>query len=223
MAIDISKGASKEQLQKVAIVVVAGVVLLGLLYYFVVVPMQNERVRLERGIANEQQVLDDNRSYLQQQKAINAVYEETATQLRKAMTEQLAPAENPVSWISSIIQDVASRHRVLVRSISGAGTIRPARTSRDAPPPLFEVFQVQVELRAGYHEFGRFLADLEKRIPYARLDTLAMQAATESGSGEQELQVVMRYAIFRFTDEGFSPSRRPPVLKQESSSSGTEN
>jgi len=207
MAIKKSSTLNKEQLQRVAAVAGAGLVVLGLLYHFALGPMSRERQRLENAIGAERQTLQDNRAIIQREETIQAQYEETGARLAEIMSKQLAPDENPVSWISSIVQDVAARHGVVVRSMSGAGTVRPPRPSRDAPPPLFEFFQIQMELRAGYHQFGQFLAELEKRIPYARIDSMSVQPASEGG--ENKLQIVVRYGILRLTEDGFPTKRRP--------------
>ncbi len=208
MAIDFQNLPNKDQLQKAGAAIGIGLVMLAALYYLVIAPMLRERTQLQDSIATAQAELAKNRTLVTQTEKVEKNYEQTRQELFTLMHREMAPAENPVSWISSIMQEIAVRHGVTISSLSGSGILRTRSTSRMAPPPLFERFQAKITLDCTYHQFGRFLADLEKRISFGKIESLNMQPASGADT-QRRLSIDLTYSVLRFTEEMFPSEQRP--------------
>ncbi|MCF7854193.1 MAG: type II secretion system protein M [Candidatus Pacebacteria bacterium] len=216
MAIDFSAFPEKEQLRTPLIIVGVGILVLVALYYSVIAPASGDIRELEAEIQSANQALERNRSLVSKADEVEGRYQLEQEELAGIINNKLAPSQNAVAWASNLIQAVAYDYGVTIESLSGGGTKRAKPASRNAPAPLFEFFQANIVLRCGYHEFGRFLAEMERQIPFARLMNAGLRSASRRGS-ERQLAINIRYAFPRFTDEAFPEEQRPALANGDTS------
>jgi hypothetical protein len=208
MKFDPSVLPNKDQLQKILIAVGVGIVILVGLYYLVIAPMLADRAAIAVAVDEERQTLEKNRKLIAEEEAVREEYLAKRDQLTNIIETRLAPDDNPVSWVSDIINNAAGRSGASVRSLSGAGTFKESIGKPQGKPDLFETFRAAFELQAGFHDVGRFLAIVEKRVPHAQLVTLTMQS-TGIGAETKGLAVRIMHGFARFTEDGAPPETRP--------------
>ena len=203
-----------EHIKKVGIGFGVGLVLLVLVYFVGVSPLLSARKENLEKIDEINSEAERNRMLIKRADEIVNSYKKSGKKLSEIIENKLATSgdKSPFSWTGNLIQNIASKHDVSIENISRAGiTRRSAVEGRDAPPPLIEEFAVNLDLSAEYHNFGRFLAELETRLPYSRIDSVSIGSGgrrRESGS-ERRLGISMRYSVLRFTREAFPPAERP--------------
>lgn len=196
--------AQKEQLRKALIGVAIGIVGLGLLYFFVLRPVGADTARLEGDIFETRQKLKSYRGLIEQKDDIRQEYEQEQEELRRIIRNRMVPPENPVAWVGSALRELAGEQGLTIRRLSGGGTYRPG----EEKTAQLEYFVAEVEVAGGYHDFGRFLANAERRLPYAYLKRLSV---TAQGRNERDatLRIAFSYSVPRFTEETFPLAERP--------------
>jgi hypothetical protein len=208
MNFDTSLLPNKDQLQKVSIAVGGGIVLFVGLYYLLISPMLKDRAAIAAAAAEELETLEKNRALIARADEVRQEYMAVRDKLAAVIEKKLAPTDNPVSWVSDIINTAANRSGVAVRSLSGAGTYKEGLGTPRGKPELFETFRATFELRGGFHDVGRFLALLEKRVPHSQLVTMTMQPAG-GGPDVKGLTVRITHGFARFTEDGVPLETRP--------------
>lgn len=206
MALDIARLANRDQLRKMGIILGIALVALVGLYYLLLAPLRRDRKALSESIDQVQREYDVNKTLVRQAEAVATEHEQVRADFYAIMESQLAPGENPIAWLSAVVQSIAANQGVIIRNLSEAGTYREPQSGRDAPPPLFEAFQAKIEIQGTYHQLGRFLAKLEERLPYGQIQEMSF---TPSGLVPGRVEMNVKYAVARFTEEGFAPGSRP--------------
>ena len=198
-----------EQLQKGGIGAAVGVAIWIVVYFLILSPVMNKKAELRTQIEAARSELEQNQRLVAAADAVAENYVDAGRELLQVASEKLAPSDpfrSPLGWVSGILQEYASAHGVKIQSLSSAGIFRETAQGRNAPPPIFEEYRMNLDLQAGYHQFGRFIADLEERLPYGKIDSFRMSG----GRGEEgELSVVMRCGVPKFTEDGFPMEKRP--------------
>lgn len=207
--VDFFRNLNREQLQKLSAAIGLGVALLVGIHYFVIAPALRDARALATQTEETQQTLEHNQRLLQDAEQVEERHRQVQNRFAFIIDQKLAPSGNELSWVSSAVQSVAQTHGISVENLSGQGISRPTPAGRDAPPPRFEVYEANLTLACGYHDFGRFLAQFESRLPYARLESVTMRPGRAATDRERRLSVNLRYAFPRFTDEGFPVDQRP--------------
>jgi hypothetical protein len=168
----------KMQLTLVAIVTVG--VIAGL--WFLLIGAQNDRsAEITRRIAGVQQEHD------KMQKVITG-----ASELKQELTdatnrlshiEAAMPSGDLFSWIvSSLKQFNVPSYRVDMPQI-GAPSVSPVGMFADYP---YNEATVAVSGTAYYYELGKFIADMENRFPYLRIQNLALEPGVGTTPEEHE-------------------------------------
>ena len=206
---------NKEDSQTILVGVLFGLMITVALWFLAIKPMGAKRKKLETENAALQQEVRTSRQLEQMSDTIEQRYRETRRTLRRAMKEDLPPPANATAWASDVFMAAAVPEtiRMELLGINESGTVR-IRADRDEPPPLFEDCLFQTEIRAGYHDVGRFLAKVERDNPFARVDGIEMRADPQE---DGRLLVTLTCAFPRLTADGFPPEERPsaenPVVK----------
>jgi len=211
-----------EQLKKAGIGVAVGVAMWVALYFLALGPILANRAETGQKMADLQQELKNNKALIQEAEKVQDRYEKARQELLEIMTTKLVPTgsyRSPLTWIGGIVQETARRHGVAVDNLSNAGTYREEVRGRDAPPPIFEEYQINVDLTGGYHEFGRFIAEMERALPYSKVDSVRLRSQR---GPERNLAIVMKYGIPKFTEDGFPKEKRPQRAEETTSTSEVE-
>ena len=220
--IDFQKLMQSEQARKLAIGLGVGVLLLAVMIYLLVMPALGEKKKMQTEIQQTQTQLESDQQLIAAKEKINENHQETACQLLEIMQDTLAPNQNAVGWVGNLFQDVAFEEGLKMTDITGEPMNVPVTDKTKVP--LFENFKAKSGFRTRYHNLGRFIAEIERRIPIAELVTLNISQPPVSEYEVPQLAITMEYAFPRFTKEGFPNEQRPTkedcelnVLKSENS------
>ncbi len=205
--IDFKNILQSEQARKLAIGLGVGVLLLAVVSYLLVMPALGEKKKMENEIQQTQTQLESDRQLIAAQDKIHENHQQTACSLFEIMKNDLAPNQNAVAWAGTLFQDIALDEGVKMTDITGEAMNTPVQDKTKVP--LFENFKAKSGLRARYHNLGRFIAELEKRIPVGELVTLNVTQAPISENEIPQLSITLEYAFPRFTGDGFPEEKRP--------------
>lgn len=154
-------------------------ILIGLVYFFLILPQGNSNVQL----ANETKAA---RTKLDTYKAAIKQANTTADSLRDIL-KKLGEAEQDVAsgdvnaWAYDTLRQFKSNHQVDIPNIGQ--TTSPGEVDLI---PAFPYRQIKVALNgsAYYSDLGKFVADFENNFPHMRLLNLSAEPASEQGAGE---------------------------------------
>jgi Tfp pilus assembly protein PilO len=205
--IDLKNLLQSEQARKLAIGLGVGVLLLAAVTYLLVMPALGEKKKMENEIQQTQTQLESDRQLIAAQDKIHENHQQTACRLFEIMKIDLAPNQNAVAWAGTLFQDIAFEEGVKMTDITGESMNTPVQDKTKVP--LFENFKAKSGLRTRYHNLGRFIAELEKRIPVAELVTLNVSQPPISENEIPQLYITLEYAFPRFTENGFPEEKRP--------------
>jgi hypothetical protein len=205
--IDFKKALQSEQARKLAIGLGAGMLLLAVVTYLLVMPARGEKKKMENTIQQTQTQLESDQQLIAAQDKIHENHQQTACSLFEIMKSDLAPNQNAVAWAGTLFQDIAFEEGVKMTDITGEAMNTPIQDKTKVP--LFENFKAKSGLRTRYHNLGRFIAELEKRIPVAELVTLNVTQPPISENEIPQLSITLEYAFPRFTENGFPEEKRP--------------
>lgn len=206
---------TKEEQQKVILGILLVVFAVAGVWQFGLKKILASRKAVEKEIAAQRKKYDDSKLLVDAAEKVQASFEEQRAKLREIMSAQVPPSSKSMFWTASLLREVESSEEFSLRreSISEKGVDKP-RAGRDEEPPVFEDYKVQMEYTAGYHDLGRFLAKLEKRNSFVRIDSLEIGPNAKE---EGKLLIRLACAFPRFTDDGFPAEERPdaPVPASE--------
>ena len=159
-------------------VLLATAALVGLVYFLLIHPQNQENLRLANSTNKEMAELQKIKNTIKQR-------EETETSLR-AISDQLARAETDVASgdVYAWTFDTLRRFKSAVEIPS---TTQPILSDEDMLPGFpYKQLKVTLSGSAYYHDLGKFLADFENNFPHMRLVNLSVEpASTGSGSTEK--------------------------------------
>ncbi|NOY81887.1 MAG: hypothetical protein GXP31_12900 [Kiritimatiellaeota bacterium] len=199
---------SKEDAQKLLVGAMIAVGILVAFWQFAWKPLGTKIAARKKELAEVRKTYEEAKRLTDVADEIATRYEAVRTRLGQLMKAQLPPPVNATAWASDLFMQtaVSNRKGVTIISIGDRGVQR-LQHRKNTPPPLFEECLFQVTLTAGYHDFGRFLAQLEKNNPFFRVESLSLSRAPSKE--EHLLAVNMSCAFPRLTLEGFPPEERP--------------
>ncbi len=202
------KYLNKAFLEKVAMVVIFLAVICYGAWRFLLWPLNQETVAVEEEIQAQQHILEQNQKLVAIEARTNRAYDAARKSLMEVIERLMPPAVNPMAWAGDALRTVALRenYRTRPRGISEVGIYIPPVTSRDGKPALLEEYMVRNEFQCSYHEFGRFLAALEKQNSLLRVEGFEMKPKKKK---KGSLLINMRTAFQRFSEVGFPPGERP--------------
>lgn len=206
---------NNEQLIKTATGLGIGAVFIALIFFIIVFPVRKEISEVKDELKETEEQLKTDRRLVERAKEILKEYNRERDFMRDILTGDLAPASghgSPLSWSSNLFEELASATGVSIDNISRAGIARRGSGKGGKEEPPIEEFIVNLDLRADYHSFGRFLARLEERLPYSRLDQINIRPSRNTREGgRKELNIKMQYGIFRFTERALPEDKYPPA------------
>ena len=157
MALDIARLANRDQLRKMGIILGIALVALVGLYYLLLAPLRRDRKALSESIDQVQREYDVNKTLVRQAEAVATEHEQVRADFYAIMESQLAPGENPIAWLSAVVQSIAANQGVIIRNLSEAGTYREPQSGRDSPHPCSRHFKQRLRFRAPITSLAGFL------------------------------------------------------------------
>ena len=200
--------ASKQLMQKVGLGAIILVLTLVVAWRFLLSPLQEEKLKICKEIEVEQAILDGNRKLVNMEAATTKQYEEIRRGLLETMQNHMPPSVNAMAWAGDTLRRVAvpNHYNARPRSIGELGVAVPPIGSRDDKPPLFEEYNVRSDITCNYHEFGPFVAALEKENLLMRVEGFELRGTSDMAGS---LGVNLRLAFLRFNEGGFPAEERP--------------
>jgi len=175
------KKLPKEKLNKLILVVVGTLLAVGALYYFVICYQNQKLVRL----ANMKlEVQASQRRVLETIRRAGAVEADLAGG-QKALAEAEADIASGdlYSWVINTLRPFKAAYKVNIPQFGPLGAVTEVNLL-----PNFPYKQAGLSLAgtAHFHDFGRFLADLENQFPHFRVVNLSLDLNPSPAADEQE-------------------------------------
>ena len=152
----------------------------ALVWYVLILP---QRARLE---AKQQKLVDVQREMTAAKRNLGLLNEfENDLKLSKHVLqqrEQQMASADVYRWMVRIFDELASAHSISVFNLEA-----PRVEESTIPPKVpYKAAVFSVSGTAYYHEFGKFLADLENKFPHIRLQGLELKAALTGDADAEE-------------------------------------
>ncbi|MBI4659199.1 MAG: hypothetical protein HY735_10180 [Verrucomicrobia bacterium] len=186
---------SREKRNQLMAVAAATLALCGVLWYLVVRPKNAELQKTDEAVADAQNKIEKAQRLVKRRSAIDADLAQLHEQIAQVEAEML-PVEQLTGkkWIyDKLLNFIKDRYDVTLMNLSNDALIG----KQFLLLPKFDPYSTAaytVELRAFFHEFGKFIADFENRFPYLRIQNLKvwplatpMAAAGPSADVPEEL------------------------------------
>lgn len=182
---------SREKRTQLIIVISCTVVVLGLIYFFLILPQKDGLKEIAQSKANATQKL-------QQYKEAILKSDETALELQQAQNT-LAGSESDIAtgdiyaWTYDTIRRFKSSYHVDIPNIGQPSSVAPVDLL-----PGFPYKQIKLSLNgtAYYHDLGKFVADFENNFPHMRLVNLELEPSPGAmGSDAEKLAFRMEIIV----------------------------
>lgn len=177
---------SKEKRDKLILVIVGAVSLLGLIYFGLIRPQYD-------AISKIQTQTDTARNKLQTMEDAIKKTGVTVNELQD-LTNALAHVENDIAsgdtfaWTYDMIRNFKANYKTV--EIPGIG--QPVISDVDFLPGFpYKQVKVTVSGTAYYHDLGKFIADFENTYPHVRVANLALEPAGAGGDNSEKLSFRM--------------------------------
>lgn len=222
-----AKTTDKEKKQKVLLGVIVVLFTVVGIWNLVLNPALEEQTRIEDRIQAARDVKREQERLLNRADEIEKEYVELHERLDTLARNQLPPGANPVAWCGERVGRAARRAEISEknRSYSAANTAAQrrggGRKRKDELPPFFHPYGVAVELTAGYHQLGRFLAELERDMQFMRLKAMSVESNPNELEGPLGITVTCFFP--QFTADGVPPGSRPGSPKPTAPSYAMES
>jgi hypothetical protein len=159
-------------------VLLATAALVGLVYFLLIHPQNEENLRLANSTSKQLADLQKIKNIIKQREETDASLREIADQLTSAETD--VATGDVYAWTFDTLRRFKS-------TVEIPSTTQPILSDEDMLPG-FPYRQLKVTLAgtAFYHDLGKFLADFENNFPHMRLVNLSVEpASSASGSTEK--------------------------------------
>jgi len=158
---------SKDKRDKLILICIAAAAIIAILYFFVLVDMQDEQATLGTRLISMRDKVDKSQRLLKRQAELNGHLEELRKELNERQVVMPRPGEDHV-WFMKIMEDRRSKFNLDIGDIRNPEAWDPGVL----PKFPFKAVSFNVTLIGGYTDFGRFLADFENNFPYMRVQLM---------------------------------------------------
>lgn len=175
------KRLPKDKQNKLVITIVGTLAVIGLIYFFLIAPMQEDNQKLAKDVKATRDNLDLIVKSIKQAAANAAEAEVVTVELAKA--EEDTASGDLYAWSYDTIRRFKTGYRVDIPTIG-----QPAVSDNDLLPN-FPYKQMRIILRGTgyYHDIGKFIANMENKFPHIRLVNLAMEPDMGPDGGPEKL------------------------------------
>ena len=182
---------SKEKQQQLIAVAFGAVVVIGLLYFFVIRAQGKSRAGKLAEIATAQEGVDKGEKLKKDTPKIQAELDEIKSKL-DSMEKNMASGDL-YSWVILTMNEFKNKngHKVDIQNISREERVGISLFG-DFP---YDAVRYQVKVSAYYHDFGKFLANLENAFPYSRVQNLDMHAEAGLATGPEAEKLSYKFEL----------------------------
>lgn len=177
---------TKAQRERMIIVTVGTVLLMGALWYFMVQPKQMELKKTKRDISQKQDRLSKAELVLKSAAEVGATFTNKQEVLQQRESG-MAPERGAYEWIINTINPfIQSRKGVNIVTFS-----EPTISDQGLLPKFpYRWATFHIHAIGYYQDFGKFFADFENSFPYFRIQNLDISGNTGPASEEEKLGFV---------------------------------
>jgi Tfp pilus assembly protein PilO len=155
-------------------------ILIGLIYFFLISPEQEESQNLAKTVKSARERLEVVKKTIREAKSNASAATTVVTALSRA--EEDVATGDLFAWTYDTIRRFKVGYRVEIPDIN-----RPAQGDADIIPSS-GYKQVRVKIRGSgyYHDIGKFISDMENKFPHTRVENLNLEPdAGPDGSPEK--------------------------------------
>jgi len=170
-----------EKRNKLILIIIGTVALVGLIYFFLITPEKDDRQKLAGEVKNASAQLEVIKKAIKQADANASMADAMQTALDKA-EEDIAYGDL-YAWTYDTIRRFKTGYHVEIPSIG-----QPVLGDTDIIPSFpYKQIRIKVKGFGYYHDIGKFLSDLENKFPHVRVVNLAMDPATGIDAAPEKL------------------------------------
>jgi Tfp pilus assembly protein PilO len=166
-------------------VLLATATLIGLVFFFLIFPQNEDNRRLAASARTENTRLQLIKTAIKQRAADEEKMVEAVRQLNEA--EQDIASGDVYAWTYDLIRRFKSTYRVEIPSISQP-TLGEVDLIANFP---YKQAKISVNGTAYYHDLGKFIADLENKYPHVRVVNLVTEPAVGTVAAGEHLNFRM--------------------------------
>ncbi len=174
------KRLSPEKRNKLIAVVVATLVVIGLIYYFLIGPEIQDKEKLAKDVKAAIANLETIKQTIKRANVSAGTLDAIQTALNKA--EEDTASGDLFAWTYDSIRRMKMGFRVDIPDIG-----QPTQSDADIiPSSAYRQIKVRIRGYGYYHDIGKFIAELENRSPHIRLENLVVEPDTSGAAGAVE-------------------------------------
>ncbi len=201
--VDSKTAAEKERQQIIFLAVLMAVAGLYFGYTQLMQPKMAGVATLEDKLEKSKLEVRKIKNALQNKDKVDATFEASYRKIAFLNDASFPPEKNPLMWIGTFVGEVSTRlgipaNKRAYKPVGAASMISlppPKKGSKD-PGSFFEDYLFEVEVEGSAHLIGRFVAELERALPFAHIVKLNIER------GNSSLRGVVRCAVPRFNAKG---------------------
>jgi Tfp pilus assembly protein PilO len=176
------KRLSPEKRNKLIGVAVGTLALMGLIYFFLIGPEQEQSRNMEGSVASARTKLEAIKKTIHDANANVGVVDATAANLGKA--EEDVASGDLFAWTYDTMRRFKSAYRVELPDV-GQPTLTDATFIPKSP---YRQIRVRIHGYGYYHDIGKFLSEMENKFPHARVENLTMEPSDGADAAPEKLQ-----------------------------------
>lgn len=175
------KRLSPDKRNKLIMVVLGTFAVIGMIYFFLIRPQNDQNQKVAGKILSEQARLQQIENTIKMASATAQNAETNALLLKKA--EKDVASGDLFAWTYDTLRRFKSDYRVDIPSIG-----QPVQSKVESIPD-FPYNQIKFSLvgTGYYHDIGKFIADLENNFPHIRVDSLTIDSSGGQDASSEKL------------------------------------
>lgn len=182
------KRLSPDKRNKLVLVIVATLAVIGLIYFFLIAPQKEQNRKLAAETAAKQTKLQLIKTSIKQGDATAAKVGEITQQLSRA--EEDTATGDLYAWTYDSIRRFKAAYHVDIAN-PGQPTLGECDLIGNLP---YKQIKFQITGTGYYHDIGKFVADLENKFPHLRVINLTMDAGGAAEGTSEKLSFRMEIA-----------------------------
>lgn len=172
------KRLSPDKRNKLILVVMATLALIGLVYFFLIGPQNEQNRILATKTSDELSSLDHIKKTIKQADATATTADDIAVVLSRA--EDDTAKGDVFAWTYDTIRQFKGNRHIEINTIG-----QPVQSDVDILANFpYKQIKFQIIGTGYYHDLGKFVADLENKFPHMRIVTLSIDGGGSPGSSD---------------------------------------
>ena len=154
---------------------------IGMVYYFLIGPQNEQNLKLKANTAAESGKLQQIKKALKQTSATASAADEIAQKLQQA--EEDSASGDLFAWTYDTIRQFKISRHIEIATIG-----RPVQGEVDLLPGFpYKQIKFQITGSGYYHDIGKFVADFENKYPHMRVINLSLDSSGAPDSVPEKL------------------------------------